>query len=77
MTDVESTQPVRTPTQVPNKISLEGFDEDLRKDIVSILYALALIRQETGHGTLVIEVKDSKISEMSAAHTIRPKYLKA
>lgn len=57
-------------------IQCDGADEELLKEIRAILYALMLIRQETGHGTLVIEIKEARISEMRAEHVIRPKYLK-
>jgi len=54
---------------------LDELDEKAHRDLVAVLYALAIIRRETGHGTLVIVVKDGEISEMSAEHKIRPKYL--
>jgi hypothetical protein len=63
------------PIQLP-EIQCAGADDELLKEVRAILYALMLIRQETGHGTLVIEVKESRISEMRAEHVIRPKYLK-
>jgi hypothetical protein len=63
------------PIQLPD-IQCDGIDEELMREIRAIIYALMLIRQETGHGTLMIEVKESRIAEMTAAHTIRPKYLK-
>ncbi len=56
------------------KVTIEG-DATLERDVRGILYAFELIRAQTGHGTLVIEIKDGKIAEMKAEHSIRPKYL--
>jgi hypothetical protein len=58
------------------KKKLEAFDEKTVRDIQAFLYALAIIRGETGHGTLDIEIRDGVIVEMRAAHQIKPKYLK-
>jgi len=63
------------PIQLPD-LKCEGIDEEYMREIRAILYALMLIRQETGHGTLVIEIKETRISEIQASHTIRPRYLK-
>ena len=57
------------------KITIKGGDETMEREINGILYALELIRRETGHGSLFIEIKDGKVAEMKAAHSIRPKYL--
>lgn len=62
--------------KVPH-VTFEGEDvtPELVREINAILYALALIRHGTGHGALRIEIKDGRIGEMEAAHSIRPKYL--
>ncbi len=55
---------------------LEGIDPDLEKEILGFLFALELIRRATGHGTIIIEVREGKAHEMKAEHMIRPKFLK-
>ncbi len=57
------------------KITIGNGDATLEREVRGILYALELIRAQTGHGTLVIEIKEGKIAEMKAEHSIRPKYL--
>lgn len=54
---------------------LEELSEEERRDLLSFLYAVALIRGETGHGTIKIEIRDGKIAVMRAEHEIRPKYM--
>jgi hypothetical protein len=59
------------------KIKFDGVDEETRREIVAFLFALEIIRQEgTGHGTIIIEVKEGRAADMKAEHIIRPKYLK-
>jgi hypothetical protein len=61
---------------MPEKIpTLKDIDQDTEREIIGILYALQLIRRETGHGTIVIIIRDGKAVEMKAEHEIRPKYL--
>lgn len=57
------------------KVTIAGGDETMEREVTGILYALELIRRETGHGSLVIEIKEGRVAEMKAAHSIRPKYL--
>lgn len=65
-----------TDVKLPN-IKLDNVDEETRKEIIGFLFALEIIRQQgTGHGTIVIEVRDGKAADMKAEHVIRPKYLK-
>jgi hypothetical protein len=63
-------------TDIP-KIKVDGVDAETEKDLIAMLYALQIIRSETGHGTLEIEIRDGKVAEMRALHKIRPKYMKA
>jgi hypothetical protein len=56
-------------------LKFDEMDEKQQKDLIAVLYALMIIRRETGHGTLVIEVKDGEIADMMAQHRIKPKYL--
>ncbi len=55
--------------------TLKDVDKDTEREIIAILYALQLIRRETGHGTLTIIIREGKAVEMKAEHEIRPKYL--
>lgn len=55
---------------------IDRMDEKTKRDLAAILYALALIRNETGHGSLMIVIKENEITEMRAEHHIRPKYMK-
>jgi len=54
------------------ELKCEGVDEATLSDLRAILYALTLIRQETGFGTLAIEIRDGGIVEMRAEHKIKP-----
>lgn len=59
------------------KINFAGVDDDTRREITAFLFALEMIRQQgTGHGTIVIEVRDGRAADMKAEHIIRPKYVK-
>ena len=57
------------------KVTIEDGDGTLEREVRGILYALELIRRAAGHGSLVIDIKEGKIAEMKAEHSIRPKYL--
>lgn len=57
-------------------IDLNNLSEDDEKNVQSILYAIDLIRRETGYGELVIEIRGGKVGDMHATHDIRPKQLK-
>ena len=49
-----------------------GLDEQTESELRAILYGLLMIRQETGFGTLVVDVLPSRIREMKVEQTIKP-----
>lgn len=53
-----------------------NLDEQTKTELIAILYGLEQIRQATGFGKLVIEIRDKQVSDVEATHKIRPKFVK-
>jgi hypothetical protein len=51
---------------------LKTLSDEERNELASIMYAINLVRQETGYGTVEIELRGGKITDMQATHKIRP-----
>jgi hypothetical protein len=55
--------------------TLQNLDEQTQKDLSAILYAINLVRQATGFGSVEIVLRNGQIVDMKANHDIKPKFL--
>ncbi len=62
---------INTSLQIP-RFRVQGLDETTEADLRAMLFAIAMIRQQTGFGTLTIEVVPDRILNMKVLQEIKP-----